>query len=69
MCGSALAHVAPLVECCPANQKVAGSIACQTHAWVAWFVPGQDTYERQQISVSLLRWCFFPLLSPPFPTL
>ena len=51
-----LAGLAQWIECWPANQKAAGSIA------------GQSTCKRQRIDVFLTHR-YFSLFLPPFPSL
>ena len=59
--------VAPQTECWSANQKVAGSLSSQGHAWgvgqvLRWGCEGDNRLFISHIVVSL------PLLLPPFPS-
>ena len=64
----ALPSVAQLVECRPANRKVACSIPSQATCLAEDLVPSWGTYERQPI-ISLSHQCFSPSLIPPFLSL
>ena len=57
---SALAGVAQWIDHRPANQRVAGSIASQGHAWVAGPVPSRGYTRGNHTLMFLSLFFFFP---------